>query len=53
MYKVSVERKVEKQITALHPSDQERVIKSIDELPQTFTKLSPHLKKLVGEPGAW
>ncbi len=53
MYKVSVERKVERQLTALHPSDQKRVIESIDKLPQTFTKPSPHLKKLVGEPGAW
>ena len=55
MYKVSVERKVEKQITTLHPRDQERVIRAVDELPKTFTrsKPSPHLKKLVGEPGAW
>ena len=55
MYKVFVERKVEKQITALHPQDQKRVIKAIDELPKTFTKPrpSPRLRKLVGEPGAW
>jgi mRNA-degrading endonuclease RelE of RelBE toxin-antitoxin system len=53
MYKVSVERRVEKQIAALHPRDQERVIEAVDLLPQTFTTSSPHVKKLVGEPGAW
>jgi mRNA-degrading endonuclease RelE of RelBE toxin-antitoxin system len=55
MYKISVEREVEKQIAALHPNDQKRVIGVIDKLPKTFTKPrpSPHLKKLVGEPSAW
>jgi mRNA-degrading endonuclease RelE of RelBE toxin-antitoxin system len=55
MYKVLVDKRVEKQISSLHPRDQKKVITAIDTLPEIFPKTPPprRLKKLVGEPNAW
>lgn len=55
MYKVLVDKRVEKQIFTLHPQDQEKIIKEIDSLPHESSspKISPRLKKLTGEPNAW
>lgn len=55
MYKVLVDKRVEKQISSLHPHDQQKIIAAIDSLSQEFTKahFNPKLKKLAGEPAAW
>jgi mRNA-degrading endonuclease RelE of RelBE toxin-antitoxin system len=55
MYKILLDKRVEKQIASLHNKDQEKVIIATDNLPQEFSKaqFSPKLKKLVGEADAY
>lgn len=55
MYKILVDKRVEKQISSLHSKDQQKVIAAIDKLPKEFSKpqFSSRLKKLSGELNAW
>lgn len=54
-YKILVDKRVEKQIAALHPTDQKRIIETIDKLPGAASDQDhpPNIKKLAGHPNSW
>ncbi|MBU1111011.1 hypothetical protein KKB83_05355 [Patescibacteria group bacterium] len=55
MYKVYIDRRVVKQINALHPCDANKVTRALDKLGEYFstTQDIPNLKKLSAKRHAW